>query len=72
MRTQADRDEDLALGRELERKDAQIDRLRWLLWIAVLDFEADNGVILTNPKHWTVQAKAALGNQQGRNTEKPE
>lgn len=27
-RTQADRDEDLALGRELERKDAEIERLR--------------------------------------------
>lgn len=28
MRTQADRDEDLALGRELERKDAEIERLK--------------------------------------------
>lgn len=28
MRTQADRDFDLASGRELERKDAEIDRLR--------------------------------------------
>ena len=28
MRTQADRDEDLAIGRELERKDAEIERLR--------------------------------------------
>ena len=28
MRTQADRDDDLAIGRELERKDAEIDRLR--------------------------------------------
>lgn len=27
-RTQKDRDEDLALGRELERKDAEIERLR--------------------------------------------
>lgn len=27
-RSQADRDEDLALGRELERKDAEIERLR--------------------------------------------
>lgn len=28
MRTQADRNEDLAIGRELERKDAEIDRMR--------------------------------------------
>ncbi len=28
MRTQADRDDDLAIGRQLERKDAEIDRLR--------------------------------------------
>lgn len=28
MRTQADRDADLAIGRELERKDTEIDRLR--------------------------------------------
>lgn len=28
MRTQADRDDDLAIGRELERKDAEIERLR--------------------------------------------
>lgn len=30
-RTQKDRDEDLALGRELERKDAEIDRLRRII-----------------------------------------
>ena len=28
MRTQADCDDDLSIGRELERKDAQIDQLR--------------------------------------------
>lgn len=28
MRTQADRDDDLAIGRDLERKDAEIDRLK--------------------------------------------
>lgn len=28
MRTQADRDDDLAIGRELERKDAEIERLK--------------------------------------------
>lgn len=31
MRTQADRDDDLAIGRQLERKDAEIDRLRAVL-----------------------------------------
>ncbi len=40
-------------------------RLRGLLWMAILDFEGENGVVLTNPKHWTVQAKAAL-NADGR------
>lgn len=28
MRTQADHDDDLRIGRELERKDAEIERLR--------------------------------------------
>lgn len=31
MRTQADRNEDLALGRELERKDAEIARLQGII-----------------------------------------
>lgn len=31
MRTQADRDDDLAIGREFERRDAEIDRLRTAL-----------------------------------------
>lgn len=35
MRTQADRDDDLRIGRELERKDAEIDRLRAALKQAV-------------------------------------
>ncbi len=40
MRTQADRDDDLAIGRELERKDAEIGRLR--LWIRRIDNINDN------------------------------
>lgn len=32
MRTQVDRDDDLAIGRELERKDAEIERLRAAQW----------------------------------------
>lgn len=39
MRTKQDRDLDLSTGREVERKDAEIDRLRGKLWkiIAWLD-----------------------------------
>jgi hypothetical protein len=42
MRTQADRDFDLEIGREVERKDAEIDRLRGKLLkvVAWLDRQA--------------------------------
>lgn len=39
MRTQADRDEDLALGRELERKDAEIARLQGIIDNAFANLE---------------------------------
>lgn len=79
MRTQADRDDDLAIGRELERKDAEIDcltteiiqlrerneRLRAAL-NAALDFIYEVADKDEQPEGWdvTVKIRAALGDQQ--------
>lgn len=35
-------------------------KMHELLTIAVMDFEAENGRVLTNPNHWTTQARAII------------
>lgn len=57
-RTQADRDDDLAIGRELERKDAEIDRLRELVFLARTDMSA----LVTYVEHH--EGQPALGLRQ--------
>jgi hypothetical protein len=58
MRTQADRDEDLALGRELERKDAKIARL----WAVLLEIatHAPRIYVGQNKADYFCQRKAQL------------
>lgn len=66
MRTQADRDDDLAIGRELESKDAEIDRLKADLATFGKDTEAtENRVIdaefaATEAKHDNMRLRTAL------------
>lgn len=56
-RTQADRDDDLAIGRELERKDAKIDKLTTALRrldVMITDWARDEGFPPEQSACWQV------------------
>jgi hypothetical protein len=64
-RTQKDRDEDLALGRELERKDAEIERLRAALRdVLAVEYAEECQECGIGRKEAWLRAKA-LSQQQG-------
>lgn len=53
-RTQADRNADLAIGRELERKDAEINRLR--NWLECIEQTTNDEIIARFGGHWSKTA----------------
>ena len=66
MRTQSDRDDDLAIGRQLERKDAEIDRLRFGLEAAINWIDPATDPSTMKAGEMAASLRAVLAYQQGQ------